>query len=89
MALMAVREGYQPVKNNNNPNLKGNLDPNNPPGKSVAKINMSNVMKNTEMKFDIKVQNIVGFSIRLWLFIRLVKLAGLILGTSVVINTED
>jgi hypothetical protein len=32
---MSIRQGYQPIKNDKNPHLKGNLDPNNPPGRRI------------------------------------------------------
>lgn len=51
-----------------------------------AIVDMTEIGRRAEIKFDVKIKKMVEFKVRPWLFIRLVKLAGWILGSIIVID---
>jgi NifU-like protein involved in Fe-S cluster formation len=86
---MTVREGYQPIKNNKNPHLKGNLDPNNPPGKSVIEFKATELGKRVTIEINVKAKRIMEFKFKTWVSFLLIRLASRILKAAIITDIID
>lgn len=77
-----IREGYQPIKNNDNPYLNGNLDSNDPPGKSMkVKFIASELVKKRVITIEIK--GMLKFKARLFVAKILFYLGAFVLGCGI------